>query len=802
MKPKWYVSVEMRSKNDLSFNDVRSMLWDAVAERFGEGSELCHDGMFFSYVIFLRDQKYYRIPYVIVDGEVKLGEEEKEVEKKWVETRTQQAESDETAEVRVTLDAPGDVEGMTWEVTVIEPGFTLHRPIPWFFPDDVLRADAAVFEGIDVNLFDLPEKGASHVPDNVVDLKPYLVKTKAGWIDSVRHVAGQGVKAMLHFVDSYAWLGKNLLKAFQDGSALPYGLSIDKQTRAKMEEVEGKTAIRVTKIMGAGSVDIVSRPAAGGKFQRAVAAHDREEMIMDKKAIWEFIMRMRADLLEGKDFEKIEEKELRAIMDTMEPAQPAAEPDNPAADDAVALLRCEMALDKALGKSDLPEHSQKRVQTLFQGRVFEDDELTRAIADEKDYLAAHEAAMQPDEPVPASDIRVGIDTIARAQMAVDRAFGITQEEMIGFSHMVRVDNQPFSNDQTLRSMQDLERFDEVPAFSGLREMYTFFSGDPEVTGIFNRKKLPPGLRASMGIDSGTFSYVLGNTLGRRLLKAYNEVDFMEDLLISIRKSVTDFRTQEAVMVGYPEDLPDVDPESGDYQEAGTLTDEEATYSVGTKGRIRTVSRKTIINDDISVVSRIFAGEGRAARRTHAKYVWGFFIDNSNCTDGTAWFTSGHGNLGATALSIATALVGFIALGKMTEKDSGERIGWALGSSVLPNLVGPIDIIAKLQQVEEDEHYFSSNDLTTKTRNPLKGKVKANVIPALTDANDWGLLLPPSVADHVEMGYLNGRQEPEVFVADMPTSERMFLGDEIRQKIRHEYAGTPLDYRGGYKAQVT
>ena len=65
-----------------------------------------------------------------------------------------------------------------------------------------------------------------------------------------------------------------------------------------------------------------------------------------------------------------------------------------------------------------------------------------------------------------------------------------------------------------------------------------------------------------------------------------------------------------------------------------------------------------------------------------------------------------------------------------------------------------------------------------------------------------MFLPATEVDIIEMGYLNGRQEPEVFVADGPTSEQMFVADEMRYKIRHEYAGTPVDCVGGYKGSVT
>jgi hypothetical protein len=335
-------------------------------------------------------------------------------------------------------------------------------------------------------------------------------------------------------------------------------------------------------------------------------------------------------------------------------------------------------------------------------------------------------------------------------------------------------------------------------------MYAYFTGDAEVNGRFNRKALPPELRSSMDISSSTFTYVLGNTLGRRLVGIYKALSYLEELLISVKKPVKDFRTQEAVLVGGFPDLSTVDPEAADYQEIAGVTDEESTYAIGQKGNILTITRKTIINDDISIIQRLIDGLGRAARRTHAKYVWAFFIDNAACSDGTAWFTGAglHVNLGAAALTHATALIAYKALGTMTEKDSGERLGLLSDPSVKPNLVGPIDIMETIQKIAtEDFYYTGAADLTTKTPNPLKGKVNPVVVPLFTDAADWGLLLPPQLADMVEMGYLNGREEPELFVADMPQSEQVFIADKIRHKIRHEYAGAMIDFRTGYKGVV-
>ncbi len=759
--------------------------------------------VFPSYLVYELDGKCYQKSWGIIDGNVTLGSDTKEVERVWVETRSQQAETDESIEITATLKMSADPEGSAWDVTICEPGFTKNG---WYIPDEAIRTGAALFENVDVNLYEMPY-GASHISDPLFDVKNLLVKNKAGWIDGVKHQAGQGLNGVLHFLDSAKWLGKNLLAAMKTGKQV-YGLSYDCPVRATKAEVDGRQVFKVLKFLAADSVDIVTRPAAGGKFNRAVAsmsAQNNQEVGMKKK-IWDLIFSKRPDLLKGKELEKVTDDEVEALarMAMDKPAEPAATAQNFAVQvtkEDLEILRCGMALDQALGdKCKLPDLAKNRIRAAFTDRTFKTEDLTTAINAEMDYIAKMAEQDQGNTPIPGSSIAVGIGTIERAQMAVDRMFGLTKDEMVGFSRMERLDHEPFFLD--MRSRMDYSGFEDVPAFKGLRDMYTFFTGDKEVTGRFMRNNMPADLRAKMDITSSTFSYVLGNTLARRLVKDYNAVNYHEDLLISVRKSVSDFRQQEAVNVGYFGDLDTIDPETSDYDEISAVTDEESTYTILQKGNLLTITRKTIINDDITLIQRLINRLGRAARRTHGKYVWAFYTGNATCSDGTAWFTSGHGNLGANALSFTYALAAYQAIAKMTEKDSGERIALLDDPSIKPVLVYPVDLIATGESIVNDDEYFTSNDLTTKTRNPLKGKITGKMVSLLTDANDWGMLLPPSVVDMVEMGYLNGRQEPEMFVADTPQSEQVFVADKIRHKIRHEYAGAVVAYQSGYKAIVT
>jgi len=773
------------------------------------------------------------------------GDEEKARKASWaaVKTRYEKTE-DGTWTARADFD-PGserggtirfrasqaDDTGLVWEAVLIAPGLSLGAP-RFFWTEEVLSASAELFSGVDVCAYELTADFFSHLPiPNVTameEVKRYLTARKVGWIEKTWYEPGVGIKGIIRFVPEHAWLPRTLSQGMQSGNEDVLGLSIDARVRGVEVVIDDWAVIWVVKIVGASSVDVVTRPAAGGKFLRAVAGLYEEEKLMDRDKLIKLIQEVRPDLLDGKDPTQLGDDEiLAAARQAMEPPKanekdPGSNAGNAGDGDpnraaqgltidqireeiAKAALEseqraaCGQMLRDVLESSGLPEMTVARIRTNFTGRNFTRDELDAAVKTEREYLAAMSVPESMFQ-VP-SQVRVsgGIGQRQKIEMAVDSVFGLTPEHIKTLSGLRRLDGKPVFGD--LRAAQDYDAIRNIPMPCGIRELYLMLTGDTEIRGMFDRQGLPADLRAAQDITSGTFSFILGNTLSRRLVVDYLAANYREDLLVSIRKPVRDFRTQEAVMVGYFGDIATVDPEAADYQEIAAVTDEESTYAILQKGNILTITRKTIINDDMTLVQRLVSRLGRAARRTHAKYVWSFFVNNANCSDGTAWFTNPHGNLGAAALSFATAITAYQALAKMTEKDSGEIIGLLDDPNTRPTLVYPVDLMPTGESIVNDEFYYSANDLTTKTRNPLRGKLSGFMASFLSDANDWGMILPSSVVDIVEMGYLNGRQEPEMFLADSPQAEQVFVADKIRYKIRHEYAGALIDYRSGYKAIV-
>lgn len=447
-------------------------------------------------------------------------------------------------------------------------------------------------------------------------------------------------------------------------------------------------------------------------------------------------------------------------------------------------IRCEAVLQKALAASSLPVPLQEELTRRYKGKTFKVDELEEDIKQIRQTFAR----VVPENRMASPTVRITMQEEDKMQVALDRLFGLKHEVKIetdarGIEKIVQGNALP----------------DGIPPFRSLRQAYTAYTGDPDVTG---ETKLS---RITQIFNTAGFPYALASTLNRLLLRDYAAADYRARELVSRVTSPSDFRSQERVRVGYFGDLSTVG-EDEEYEEIPAVTDERITYAVATRGNLLTVTRRTIMNDDLGFVAAQVAKLGRSAARTLAKYIWSFAISNASYdADGLAWFHATHGNLGATGLSgtiatdVTTLNVADLAFFNMTEKDSGEKL--ALSGPYL--LVVPKAIHGKavaINQAEYQDAVFTPNpwyhafgdDNSRIFANPLFG----------SEADDWIMFDVSPNVDRLEIGFLQGRQNPEFFLADQPTAEAMFHNDRMIYKVRHEYAGDILDYRGGYKAVVT
>jgi len=187
----------------------------------------------------------------------------------------------------------------------------------------------------------------------------------------------------------------------------------------------------------------------------------------------------------------------------------------------------------------------------------------------------------------------------------------------------------------------------------------------------------------------------------------------------------------------------------------------------------------------------------AGVRTLSSAVAGLFTMNSGAgpdlADATATFHASRGNVGTTALSATSWDAAVQSMFKITELNSGKRLG------IRPRYVlAPIELEKAALQIFVSDVEPTSNAFYDNVRRSMAENVV--IVPEWTDANDWAAVADPQLYPGVGVAYRFGRQ-PEVFVADQPEVGSMFTNDELRVKVRFFFAVGIVDYRPLYKANV-
>lgn len=759
--------------DDLSFDKIRNILRQALPNMYLRE-------VFPDHVIAEEDntETNWQIPYAIgEDGEQVTFGQRVEVEQKYVKVEA-------AARFTAAADQNGSADyGYKWLVQIVEAGTDKQGIANYSL--QVLTAAVPVYEG--ARVFALSQ-GQHDDPAN-----PYgkSVRDLVGWLSDVKPNA-TGLQGIFNILKSAQWLRDLTVDAWERGKKDLIGLSHDVLAKTKA----GRSQVKeVEQIVRVDSVDVVYDPIAGGKLLRMAAAAKagrKEEDTMDR--LLAALKAQRPDLyasIEDKITGKtVTEEEIIKLLCSAQAAGTGADDEklkslvaaavqtamagtgNQAADavlEQARILACGLTLKEELTNSKLPDISQDKIKAQFDGKSFELTTLQAAIKTEKEYVDKLTAS---GSVTGSGQIRVIGCEPERIQAAMDKMLGVVVTGNLS----------------------------DVPALTSLRSAYTQITGDAEVRGVPSRDGVRFGesfmdyMRLPAAYASSSFSYVLGNSLYRRLVQDYKAVDYNEQALISYKRNARDFKTLESIRVGYFGDLPDVSPETEDYNEITMATDEEITYAVNQKGVILTVTRRVIINDDLKSVQLLVSRLGRAARRTFARRGWNKITNNATYkADSLALFHSSHSNLGSTALTndstgIATLTARLVAMFAQTEKDSAETLGLEPKYLWLPRAV--LEIAKAL----------NSPWPIAGTVNPHAGRFGANheriIVNKLTaDPNDWGLIADPNDVELMEVAFLNGQEEPELFVADNPLVGQMFVGDKVQYKMRHEYEWEIADYRG-------
>lgn len=170
--------------------------------------------------------------------------------------------------------------GKVWRVTLIRSGLSLNGN---YYPADVLARDAHLFEGAPVGVYsngagaDLLDLG--HLPPPVYEVAPGI---PVHFVGAYRNVAVEQrggrteITADMCLFDGLERLGARIVEwakaGWFDGADPRIGFSVDVNVEAHEGIAESRRCNLVDAVTKVTSVDVVCDPAAGGHFERLVAA--------------------------------------------------------------------------------------------------------------------------------------------------------------------------------------------------------------------------------------------------------------------------------------------------------------------------------------------------------------------------------------------------------------------------------------------------------------------------------------------------------------------------------------------------
>jgi hypothetical protein len=675
-------------------------------------------------------------------------------------------------------EAEPDGGGLEWKIVLIEAGLSKNRR---FYSPNILKEALPYFDGLS-SYADHPGPGDSE----------RSVRDLAGWVTDPyfdESVGDNGAIVGHYHALSSGPIANVLQEAFDRGRPDLIQFSILGEGPQQLKRTDNYGSIyEVQSIETLYSLDAVAQGAAGGRVLDIVESVQKEAQelaLLDDMSLSELV-EARPDLAEAlahsgddvtlKESGGNDSNDAEANSDVAESVsdqRPGEESKLAEAfSEELRRMREELSrsnrsnyLKERLSASDLPEPVKTRLREDFEGRVFDEQELDEAIEREgkvwKDILR--------DKPRP-KDLRA---TETRRDRLTDAVYGMLINEDVN----------------------------GVPRFQSTHQAYCSVTGLPMDTGaryiadalIQEGIGWMPGKEGSLR-ESVSWTNVFGSAMTRKLVDDYQIPAFDEwRQIVSDIGDLKSMKEQKVERIGYYGVLPDVD-EGGTYQPLSSPGEVEATYSPSKKGGLEDWTWEDALNDDLGALRKIPRKLALAAKITLYQSVFDLLRlgHTTNTTyDATPLFDSSHGNYGDMSLTSANLTSAKVALRDQTALGSA-----AMHLAVRPKyLIVPNELESIAIQLRDSRGDISETNAADKA-NPHRDTFDIIVVDYFTDANRWFLCGDPNLVPTIEVGFLGGSEEPELFTMAENTGSS-FTADKIVFKIRFVFGTGVLDHRGLY-----
>jgi HK97 family phage prohead protease len=316
----------------------------------------------------------------------------------------------------------------------------------------------------------------------------------------------------------------------------------------------------------------------------------------------------------------------------------------------------------------------------------------------------------------------------------------------------------------------------------------------QLHGLDKRGLAGAVLKRAGGHGTSDFGDILANVATKAVYRGWEEAPETWSTWTRV-VSLPDFKQAKMVGLSNFSDLAEI-PEQAEYTH-GTFSDISENVQLKTYGRLFTISRQAIINDDTNSFTTIPRKMGRAASRMIGDLSYDVLKNGTSSTldqDSTALFASGHANYvtSGAAPSVTTLNAGFVAMGIQTDPSGAAPLNISPRYLIVPKA------LENTARTLIAATYDPAGTAGTLTPNPFSGRLVVVADARLDDTawtthagKGWFLAADQNMWDTVIVATLNGETAPYL------EEQEGYTTDGVTYKVRIDAAAEPLDYRTLY-----
>lgn len=245
----------------------------------------------------------------------------------------------------------------------------------------------------------------------------------------------------------------------------------------------------------------------------------------------------------------------------------------------------------------------------------------------------------------------------------------------------------------------------------------------------------------------------------------------------------DFRAKSRLMLGDAPQLLAVG-EAGEFKH-GSMVESKESYSLQTFGRIFSITRQALVNDDLGAFSEMITRFGRTCAEFVAAQLAAKLVANPALADGVALFHATHKNLGTASV---------ISIASLSEALKMMRLQTGLDGVTVIDVTPKYLVVPAALEVVARQFVAQINATKASDVNPFTADLEPVVDPRLDASSSisWYLAADPNQVDTIEYSFLEDEPGPVI------ESRAGFEVDGMETKVRLDFGCGVQDFRGLFK----